>query len=302
MRYNRLDLNLLVALDALLTERNVTAAADRMNLSQSAMSGALARLREYFADELFVQVGRKLVLTPLAEELINPVRNILLQVDVSIINSPTFDPAVSTRKFSIAASDYTITILLSGLLRRVQALGPNITFDLVLVNEHSIDNLQHGELDLLIVPKDLRAKEHPFENLFSDGFVCIVSEDSELTSENFSLDRYLAARHVVVRHGTTRLPGSDENYLKHVGYNRIVDVVAPSFGLVPQLVVGTSRVATLPRRLALRYSRYLPLRLLPSPVAFPVMQWCVQWHKYREHDPGCVWLRRRMQDLVTELD
>src|SRR5471032_1661194 len=112
MRFNRLDLNLLVALDALLDERKITRAAERLSLSQSAISGMLARLREYFDDELLVPVGRNLELTPLARELVTPVRNVLLQIQTVVAINPEFDPATASRHFKIASSDYVIGIFL----------------------------------------------------------------------------------------------------------------------------------------------------------------------------------------------
>src|SRR5262245_4933192 len=112
MRFNRLDLNLLVALDALLAEQNITRAAERLHLSQSAVSGALARLREHFQDELLVQVGRRMTRTPLAESLAQPVREILAQVQATVERRPGFDPSTSDRQFSIMVSDYVTTVLM----------------------------------------------------------------------------------------------------------------------------------------------------------------------------------------------
>src|SRR5215468_4155230 len=112
MHFHQLDLNLLVALDALLVERNITEAGKRVHLTQSAMSGALARLRQYFGDELLVQVGRKMVPTPLGESLIEPVREILIKVKTTIETRPGFDPAASTRRFSLMMSDFCATVLM----------------------------------------------------------------------------------------------------------------------------------------------------------------------------------------------
>jgi len=119
MHYRHLDLNLLVALDALLTERNITEAGKRVFLTQSAMSGALARLREYFGDELLVQMGRRMVPTPLAETLAPQVREILLKIKATVETKPGFDPATSTRKFSLMMSDYCSTVLMTEVLPRL---------------------------------------------------------------------------------------------------------------------------------------------------------------------------------------
>ena len=112
MNLHLFDLNLLVTLDALLAEKNVTRAGMRMNLSQSAMSGALARLRDFFQDELLVPMGRKMVLTPLAEDLVQPVRDVLLQIQATVATKPHFEPATSTRHFTLAVSDYVTSVLM----------------------------------------------------------------------------------------------------------------------------------------------------------------------------------------------
>ena len=111
MRFNKLDLNLLVVLNALLTECNISRAAEKIYLSQSATSSALARLRDYFDDELLVSSGRQLVLTPRAKELVEPVREVLMRIDSTIATQPQFDPATETRTFTILVSDYTMAVL-----------------------------------------------------------------------------------------------------------------------------------------------------------------------------------------------
>src|SRR3954464_7975342 len=129
MRYQRIDLNLLIALDALLAERNVTRAAERMHMTQSAMSGVLARLREYFDDQLLVPVGRAMKLTPRAESLIEPVRDILLKVDSTLGVRPEFEAATAQRHFVLIASDYVSNVLLAEVLRRIALVAPGLSFD-----------------------------------------------------------------------------------------------------------------------------------------------------------------------------
>src|SRR4029077_14814591 len=125
-----LDLNLLVAMDALFAERRVSRAGERLHLSQSATSGALARLREAFYDPLLVQVGRKMTLTPLAEGLVEPVRDFLLQADAILHSNPAFDPGSSTRKFRLSMSDYVETVVMSEALPRIEKLAPAVTLEL----------------------------------------------------------------------------------------------------------------------------------------------------------------------------
>ena len=192
MNLQGFDLNLLVALDALLTERNVTRAGRRMNLSQSAMSGALGRLRVFFKDELLVVVGRRMVLTPLAQDLIQPLRDVLLQVQSTVANKPRFDPGSSERHFSIAVSDYVMSVLIVDLLRHVKVEAPKITFDLRPVGRRATEDLDGGELDFLIAPEYLAAV-HPAEVLFEDSHTCLAWNRNRHVGSSISLDRVPAA-------------------------------------------------------------------------------------------------------------
>ena len=153
MRFNKLDLNQLVVLDAILSTRSVGRAAERLFLSQPATSCSLARLREYFEDELLVPVGKTQVLTPLATELVKPVRDVLLQIQTITRARPTFDPATSTRRFTIESSDYVISVFLSEVVRKAATLAPFMQFDLRAISPQSPEHLEGGEVELLIAPE-----------------------------------------------------------------------------------------------------------------------------------------------------
>ena len=127
MHFHGLDLNLLVVLDALITERSISRTGEKIHLSQPATSGALARLREYFKDDLLVPVGRKMLLTPLAEELTQPVRQLLLQTEGIIRRTPAFSPATSERVFRLVMSDYVATTLMSQALPEIQRQAPRVS-------------------------------------------------------------------------------------------------------------------------------------------------------------------------------
>lgn len=173
MHFRGLDLNLLVALDALITERSISRTGEKIHLSQSATSGTLARLREYFKDDLLVPVGRKMVLTPLAEDLAQPVRQLLVQAEAIIHRSPAFSPEKSDRTFRLIMSDYVTTVLMSRALPEIQRQAPGITVQ-VLVPGAKTDALERGEADMMIMPKQYLSENHPSEPLFEDDFVCIA--------------------------------------------------------------------------------------------------------------------------------
>jgi LysR family nod box-dependent transcriptional activator len=294
-----LDLNLLVALDALFAEKSVSRAGDRLHLSQSATSGALARLREVFRDQLLVPVGRKMVLTPVAESLVEPVRDILLQAEAILNNNPVFDPSSSTRKFRVLMSDYVETVLMTEALPRIEQFAPGIRLEFISNVEGGMDALDRGEIDLSIVPSIRVGAEHPSELLFEDEFTCVVWAGNARVKSAISLDDYLAMGHIVVRFGKHQeLTTFDEWFMERLGHERRVEVVTTAFNLVPQLLVGTHRIATLHRRLATFYRRYLPLKLIKPPFEIGTFQESMQWHKSRDRDPGTLWLRSLLRSAI----
>lgn len=295
-----LDLNLLVALDALFAEKSVSRAGERLHLSQSATSGALARLREVFRDPLLVPVGRKMVLTPVAEALVEPVRDFLLQAE-SILNiNPVFTPASSTRKFRLLMSDYVETVLMAEALPRIERLAPGIRFEFISNVEGGFDSLDRGEIDLSIGPAIRLSSAHPSEPLFEDEFICLMWSGNPRVKSSISLAEYLSMGHVVVRFGRHQeLTTFDEWFMERFGHERRVEVVTTAFNLVPQLLVGTSRIATLHRRLAMFYQRYLPLKIIQPPFEIATLQESMQWHKSRDRDPGTLWLRSLLKNVLT---
>ena len=299
MDFSGLDLNLLVALDALIAEGSVSRAGERLHLSQSATSGALARLREAFHDPLLVQVGRSMALTPRAESLVEPVREFLLQAEFILHGSPVFNPAKSTRRFRVMMSDYVEVVVMSEALPRIQKLAPNISLEL-FSNENS-RGLERGEIDLSITPSRYLAEGHPAEHLFDDDYVCIAWAKNPLIQRKISLEQYLSLGHVIVRLGNQRqLPAFDEWFLERCDHQRKIEVITTGFNRVPPLLIGTSRIATLHRRLYRYYKRYLPLKAVSPPLEIPRIQEFMQWHKSRDRDPGTIWLRSVLKQVVSK--
>ncbi len=301
MDFSGLDLNLLVALDALFVERSVSRAGERLHLSQSATSGALGRLRDVFHDPLLVQVGRKMTLTPLAEGLVQPVRDFLVHAEAILNSSPAFDPATSTRKFRLMMSDYVQTVVMTEALPRLQHLAPGISLELSWNVEGISEPLERGDFDLAVTPSRYLSPEHPSEPLFDDEFTCLAWSGNTRTRRDLSLETYLSLGHVVVRFGRhQQLPTVDEWFVERFGRQRKIEVVTTAFNLVPQLLIGTNRIATLHRRLAIFYQRYLPLTLIPPPLEIPRLEESIQWHKSRDRDPGTIWLRSVLKSTVAE--
>jgi LysR family transcriptional regulator, nod-box dependent transcriptional activator len=296
-----LDLNLLVVLDALLAEKNVTRAGLRVHMSQSATSGALARLRGFFRDALLIQTGRTLVLTPLAQSLVRPVRDIMLQIQATVAVTAVFDPATAERTFRIMGSDYVVTVLMTEVLQRLEREAPGIRLEFRQTSRLHADLLNRGEIDFVMMPDIFVSPDHPRELLFEDTHTCVVWNENPLIGRRLSFEQYLAMGHVCMAFDDGRHHSFEEWFLKNYGYVRRIEVVVPAFTLAPALVVGTRRIATMHTRLARLYAKYLPLRLLPFPIEIPRLAETLQWHKYQDLDPGCLWLRRILRQAADRL-
>jgi LysR family transcriptional regulator, nod-box dependent transcriptional activator len=302
MRFHKLDLNLLVALDAMLGERNITRAAERLHMSQSAMSNALGRLREYFDDELLVPVGRRMELTPRAEVLRDEVHDLLLRLNTTLAARPEFVPSASDREFRIFVSDYTMVTLIPHVLARAHAEGSRVRFALQAQVDEPGRALERGEVDLLVLPSNFCSPEHPLETLFTEHFVCVMWKDSRLAQGGFDVERYAAARHVVMQPSGVQAASFETGFMQRHGVKREVEVSTYSFAAAPYLVVGTELVATVHSRLARQALRCLPLVLREPPLPLPLMSQSIQWHKYRTKDPGIAWLRRMFHEAAREMD
>jgi LysR family transcriptional regulator, nod-box dependent transcriptional activator len=300
MRFRDLDLNLLVALDALLTEKSVSLAARRVHLKQSAMSSALSRLRQYFKDDLLASAGREMVLTPRAEALVGPVREALRQIETTILSAPeaVFDARTSQRSFSVIASDDLIDSFLAPALRTLEKLAPRLGVELLLPTEETPDVvLGRGSADLLLVQEPYASAQHPRRVLFDDEYVIVAWSGNRQIDTGLSKQQFMSATHVLVRFlGGRRGAPWEELAFQRLAQRRAA-VIAPDFSSVPLLVVGTGRVATMHRRHAQLYARSLPLKLLPCPIRIPRVRQVLQWPTRKDGDPGLEWL---VEALVCE--
>lgn len=301
MRFNKLDLNLLVALDALLDTRNITRAAERLHLSQSAMSNALGRLRDYFDDELLVQVGRKMELTPRSATLQDAVRDVLLRVDTSIAAQPDFDCSKADREFTLFVSDYSMAMLIPHALRLASQQRSTVRFRLLPQVSTPSRSLERGEADMLVIPKPYCSAEHSTETLFVEDFVCVVWNQSALARSGLTFERYAQAGHASMQPTDNAQPAFETWFMQRFGLIRRVEVTCYSFASLPFLVVGTELVATVHTRLARQLMRSLPITLLPLPLPMEPLDQSMQWHKYRTADPAMVWLRQLVREAADAL-
>ncbi len=294
------DLNLLVALDALLSERSVTNAGRRVHLSQSAMSGVLARLRRAFNDDLLVPGRGGMTLTPLAEALAEPVTVILRGVEHTLSTYVRFDASSSRRMFTIAASDYAVTVLLTPALRALHRQAPSVSVTIVPLRD-GMELLDDRQIDLMVLPRAYVPPSRAFDPLFDDVFTGIVAREHPTVGERLSAAQYRAMGHVIVSLAQDRRVSIDDFAVAEAGLERRIDVVAPSFHALPSLVAGTERVATIQLRLAAMLASVYPIRIVGLPVELPVLEEVLLWHPRFDRDPGHVWFRGVLKQAAAAL-
>ncbi|ARQ13439.1 transcriptional regulator nodulation protein NodD 2 (plasmid) [Rhizobium etli] len=302
MRFKGLDLNLLVALDALMTERNLTAAARSINLSQPAMSAAVARLRTYFRDDLFIMAGRELVLSPRAEGLASAVREALLHIQLSIISPEPFDPAKSDRCFRVILSDYVTLVFFEKIIERAAREAPGVSFEFRPPADDSEDLLRRGEVDLLILPEIFMSNAYPRSKLFDDIHVCVGCGSNKQLSEPLTFERYMSMGHVVVGFSGTLRLGIEERYLLEHSGKRRIDVVVHGYSLIPPMLSDTDRIGTMPLRLARHFAKTIPLKIvkLPLPRHLPFVE-AVQWPALHTSDPASLWIREMLVEEASRM-
>jgi DNA-binding transcriptional LysR family regulator len=294
------DLNLLVVLRALLTERHVTRAAARVGLSQSATSHALARLRELYGDPLLVRQGRALVLTPRAERLLPTLERGLSDLKAAIDGEPEFEPQRARRSFTLGMADYLQAVVMAPLLRELSRLAPHV--DLHVSSALDLEEqIAAGNVDLGLQVSG-RPPDSPLNSLrlFEDEFVCLVRRGHPKIRQTISLQSYLAARHVVVAPagGSGSIVDSE---LEARGLNRRVALRVTNFLIAPIIVAETDFVNTMPKRLGVTLAERYGLCALPPPLKLPRFAFLLLWHPRVDLDPAQRWLRELIARVSRDL-
>jgi len=294
------DLNLVLALDALLAERHVTRAAERLGITQSAASHALARLRDLLGDPLLVRGPRGVMqATPRALELAPAVHRILDELAAALHGPTVFDPATATHTFRIGSGDYTELVALPRLIERVSRVAPGVDIWMHYFQGWGDEELGAGVLDLVLSPP--RPGVRPaglYERvLFEETFTCVMREGHPLAQSRMTLPRYAAANHVLVAPRGT--PGSFvDDALARVGRTRRVAVAVPHFLVVPFIVAGSDLIATLPTRIADMFADRVGLVRAPPPIEVPPFKIAMTWHERLHGDPRHRWLREQLAQLT----
>jgi len=292
MRLDHFDLNLLIAFDVLIQERGVTSAARRLNLTQSAMSAALKRLREAFADDILVQHGRRMVPTPGALSLAPHVAAAVLNLRGILASGMRFDPRESRRRFRIVASDYVTSILIGPALPALQRAAPHIQIEITLPTSNSLAQLDDGEIDLIISPDPFLSPDHPRELVFEERHVVVGCARNPALQRPMDSETFYRSGHVVV--SVSRDGAFIDNFLREQRQQRRIEVICAAFTQVAWMLPGTTRIALMHERLARDLAPHLSLTYCEPPFPLPVMRELMQFHSARATDRGLSWLREQL--------
>jgi DNA-binding transcriptional LysR family regulator len=297
MTVGGMDLNLLVALRAMLEEANVTRAGERIGMAQPAMSTALARLRRHYRDDLLVRVGRDYELTPFARSLLPLIEQTMPLIEQALALRDDFDPATSTRAFSITLSDYAFSVLNAPLLRRVGEQAPDVRLDFSPIpwDMHVSDRglLQY---DFLVGPLGCGFTGENMV-LFGDRFVCVADPRHErLSGGTLSLEDFEDLPHAVATFGPNLTPL--DRALSSRGIRHNVRVAAVGWLPLPFVVAGTDLVAAVPERLARLVSDLAMVTVVEPPFGDIELVEALWWHPTREADPGHRWLLGLLREVA----
>ncbi len=293
----RIDLNLLVILDALLSEQHVTRAAERLHLSQPAVSHALARLRDLLGDPLLVRAGSGLAPTARALELVAPLTEALAQVQ-SLLAPNTFDPARARRTFRLAMSDYGAAIILPGLIRTLRAEAPGIDLQISHASrEGMVEGLLNGDIDLAAGVLPELPGELCSTPLFEERYVCLLDRQSLPAGGVLDLPTYLSRPHVLLEMRGSGTP-EIERTLTALRERRRVAVSLPHWSVAPQFISGTDLILTVASR-ALKDVDDDSLIVVPPPFEIAPFTFVSAWHKRRGGDQALNWLNRRIEQEIV---
>lgn len=293
MDFHGIDLNLLVAFDALMNERNVTRAAIQVGVSQPAMSAALSRLRTLLGDPLFQRSADGLLPTPRARDLAAPIAQALRQIEAAMVSQPAFQPETAALTFKLGLQDYPTMVLLPALLEALQQTMPGASLNVHAFNdrEAAVDLLDAGMIDAAIgvapANTDGRIMTRP---LFRDEFVTIVSGDRFAAGRAMDLETYLDMQHVLVS-PEGQLHGLVDQALAQQGLKRKLALTLPQVFAVPAIVARTNMTATILKRVALHAQASHGLLLFPPPLTLPEMMFHLIWHRRSDTHPAQLWFR-----------
>jgi DNA-binding transcriptional LysR family regulator len=311
MNMSKVDLNLLVYLDVLLRECNVTRAAEELSISQPAMSNSLRRLRDLFDDPILVRTSEGMTPTDRAVELQPLVRTVLAAAEQAILPKTDFDPAASRRIFRIMASDYTEATLVPVLLSRLRKQAPKIRLDIMTPSDVSFHDVERGKVDLVINRFDTLPQSFHQVRLWDDSFSCVVSAQNAIIN-NWSLESYLKAKHVwVSKTGMGVGVGMSTDDVQRLGWvddalhkidvKRDIALFTRHYQAALRLAEQDDLVVTLPSMAARQLENNPNVKILEPPFNIPRMRLKMVWSPLLQHDPGHRWIRQLIKQVSEDM-
>lgn len=295
-----IDLNLLSVFQEVYRERQISAAARRLGLSQSAVSNALARLRRSFGDELFVRTASGMQPTPLAMQMAEPIGAAMAQVALALNQRSRFDPATSSRRFALAMTDVGEVYFMPTLIERCRQLAPQLEISSLRVGTLALkEAMEGGRVDLAVGPFEDVSDALYQRHLFRQPFVCMFRKGHPLGRGALTLERFMAAEHLLV-------DGADSPYdrinavLARAGVQASTRFRVPHFTAVPYIVSSTDLIVTVPQKLAERAAAPFGLEWATPPLDLPALQTNIFWHRRFNQDPGNMWLRGLLAEVFAE--
>ncbi len=300
-----LDLNLLPVLVTIYDQRSVTTAAQHLHMSQSAVSAALARLRDRYGDPLFQRVGHGMQPTARMRTLIDPLREALSRVHGTLASETDFDPKTTEHTFTLAMSDLGEMVFMPKILRRIRKLAPRAAVRSVAASAAHIGRgLETGEIDLAVgYFPDLREKAFVERHMFFHHFVCLLRASHPITSPTLSLSQFLSLEHAVV-YGAGRTYEIFERFLRAKKIHRRVVLETPHFMSIPFIISQSDLVVTVPHAVGIfGKSVHMNIRIAQPPMRTPKIDLKLHWHRNFQRDARNRWLRELVASLFTdELD
>ena len=311
MNMSKVDLNLLVYLDVLLRECNVTRAAEELSISQPAMSNSLRRLRDLFGDPILVRTSEGMTPTDRAIELQPLVRTVLAAAEQAILPKTDFDPAASRRIFRIMASDYTEATLVPALLSRLRKKAPKIRLDIMTPSDVSFHDVERGKVDLVINRFDTLPQSFHQVRLWDDSFSCVVSAQNAII-KNWNLESYLKAKHVwVSKTGMGVGVGMSTDDVQRLGWvddalhkidvKRDIALFTRHYQAALRLAEQDDLVVTLPSMAARQLENNPNVKILEPPFNIPRMRLKMVWSPLLQHDPGHRWIRQLIKQVSEDM-
>lgn len=294
----KLDLNLLLTLHVLLEECNVSQAAQRLALSQSAVSHALARLREHFRDPLFVRKAHGMIPTPRARELAGPLRQVLASIE-QMVGPAAFDPSTAGGTVRLVMADYGLAIVMPSILERLADEAPKLNIECHDWSEHTLEHLKTGFVDLALGGQE-SFEGYQTQTLFTERFVAAVRNNHPVLKKKLTVKSYIAWDHALVDVVDSRMRGIDRE-LDRLGLQRRVLLKIPHFLAAPLAVSRSDMIVTLPERIAKLFFEFSELSIIKPPIDLGDFPYVQVWHERSDNDPLHQWLRQLIKEQCCSL-